>query len=439
MRGLTRGTRRRFLAAGIQLAAAAVTGPHIVAATTLAAAGRVAPSDQVGIGYIGAGRRGNQLTGLPPAGRIVAVADVDRPRAEAFAAQHGCRVARDYRDVLDAPDVDAVVIATPDHWHVLPALHACLAGKDIYLEKPLSLTIREGRLLVDAVRKCGRVLQTGSQRRSMAGHRRGCELVRNGVAGRIHTVIIANYPSPWESQFPPQPVPAQLDWDTWCGMTEPVGYHPDIYVQRSQPGWISLRPYSGGEMTGTGAHGFDQIQWALEMDHTGPVEISCEGGRLEPVVYTQPEPLARGDALMSRGHRVSMRYAHGVEVRLEENGPAAGGEFIGDRGKIRIGNNEVTSNPPELALTPPQDLPLRLPEVNDHMLDWFQAIKNRSRPIADVEVGHRSATICHLGNIVRWVGRPLRWDPDAETFPGDEEANQLLDRPRRAGYELPSV
>jgi predicted dehydrogenase len=367
------------------------------------------------------------------------VADVDLRRAEEFATKHSCRACRDYRELLDAPDVDAVIIATPDHWHVLPAIHACLAGKDIYLEKPLSLTIREGRLLVDAVRKCGRVLQTGSQRRSMQGHRWGCELVRNGVAGKIHTVIIANYPSPWECQFPTQAVPDKLDWDTWCGMTEPVGFHPDIYIQRSNPGWISLRPYSGGEMTGTGAHGFDQIQWALDMDHTGPVEISCEGGKLEPVVYSQPEPTSRGDVLMSRDHRVRMRYANGIEVRFEDNGPAAGGEFVGDRGKIRIGNNEVASNPPELVQTPPQDLKLRLPEVNDHMLDWLNAIKTRSRPIADVEIGHRSAVVCHLGNIVRWVGRPLRWDPESETFPGDDAANLLLDRPRRAGYELPSV
>ena len=296
MSGVTRNSRRRFLSAGLQLAAVAVGAPQIVSATALAARGQVAPSDQVRIGYIGAGRCANQLTGLPPAGRIVAVADLDLGRAEEFATKQSCRVCRDYRELLDAPDIDAVIIATPDHWHVLPAIHACLAGKDIYLEKPLSLTVREGRLLVDAVRKCGRVLQTGSQRRSMQGHRWGCELVRNGVAGKIHTVIIANYPSPWECQFPAQPVPDKLNWDVWCGMTEPVGFHADIYIQRSNPGWISFRPYSGGEMTGTGAHGFDQIQWALELDHTGPVEISCEGGKLEPVVYAQPESTARGDA-----------------------------------------------------------------------------------------------------------------------------------------------
>jgi predicted dehydrogenase len=403
----------------------------------LAAPGRPGANDRIGLGYIGAGRRANQLMNLPPEGRIVAAADFDKRRAAQVAAQRNCQAYQDYRQLLEAKDIDAVFVATPDHWHVLPSIHACQAGKDVYLEKPLSLTIREGRILVDTVRRYGRVLQTGSQRRSMAGHRKGCELVRNGVAGKIHTVIIMNYPSPWECQLPGQSVPDQLDWDAWCGMTEPVAYHPDIFIQRSNPGWISLRPYSGGEMTGTGAHGFDQIQWALDLDHTGPVEVWGEGGKLEPVVYTRSEDRKRGDAQCSRGHRVRFRYANGVTIRLEDNGPAAGGEFIGDLGKIRIGNNVVSSNPVDLVDVPADDLDFRLPEVNNHIQNWFDCIKSREKPIADVEIGHRSAILCHLGNIVRWVGRRLRWDPESETFPGDDEANQYLDRPRRKLYELP--
>lgn len=438
MSPLRRYSRRRFLAAAsVGLGAAAV--PGLIPSGVLAAQGKPGANDRIGVGYIGVGRRGNQLMGLPPEGQIVAAADVDARRAEAVAARRKCRACTDYRKLLEAKDVDAVVIATPDHWHVLPAIHACLAGKDVYLEKPLSLTMREGRVLVDAVRKHQRVLQTGSQRRSMAGHRLGCELVRSGVAGRIHTVLILNYPSPWEARFPGQPVPQGLDWDAWCGPTEPVPFHEDIFIQRSRPGWISLRPYSGGEMTGTGAHGFDQIQWALDMDHTGPVQVWCEAGKLEPVIYEAPEGLARGDRLTSQGRRVRMKYASGIEVRLEPGEPAAGAVFIGDRGKIRIGNNTVDSNPPELAKTPPDQLKVRLPASNDHLKDWFDAVKSRSRPIADVEIGHRSAVVCHLGNIARWVGRPLTWDPAKEIFPGDEEANRLLDRPRRKGYELPGV
>lgn len=432
----TRCSRRGFLL-GVALGSAAVGAPRFVPSSVLAAPGRPGANDRIGVGYVGVGRRGNQLMGLPPEGQIVAAADVDARRAEAVAAQRKCRAYTDYRKLLEAKDVDAVVIATPDHWHVIPAIHACQAGKDIYLEKPLSLTVREGRVLVDAVRKHQRVLQTGSQRRSMAGHRLGCELVRSGVAGKIHTVLILNYPGPWEARFPGQPVPKGLDWDAWCGPTEPVSFHEDIFIQRSRPGWISLLPYSGGEMTGTGAHGFDQIQWALDTDHTGPVEVSCEGGKLGPIVYEAPENLGRGNRLTSEGRRVRMKYASGIEVRLEPGEPAAGAVFIGDLGKIRIGNNTVDSNPPDLAKTPPDQLKVRLPVSDNHLKDWFEAIKFRSRPIADVEIGHRSAVVCHLGNIARWVGRPLRWDPEKEVFPGDDEANQFLDRPRRTGYELP--
>jgi predicted dehydrogenase len=405
----------------------------------LAAAGRPGANERIGVGYIGAGRRANQLMDLPPAGEIVAVADVAYDRARQVQAEKKCRAYRDYRELLDGKDIDAVFVATPDHWHVLPSIHACQAGKDVYVEKPLSLTIREGRVLVDAARKYGRVVQTGSQRRSMAGHRYGCELVRSGLAGKIHTVAILNYPSPWDCRFPEQPAPADLDWNVWCGMTEPVPYHADIFVQRSNPGWISLQPYSGGEMTGTGAHGFDQIQWVLQLDHTGPVEIWAEGGQLKPVVYEQPESRERAEGLCSRGYRVRMKYANGIEVRLEDNGPAAGGEFIGDQGKIRIGTNVVTSNPVELAKTPRAELSVQLPSIDNHIQNWFDCIKSREKPIADVEIGHRSAIVCHLGNIVRWVGRPLRWDPEKEIFPGDDAANAYLDRPRRKPYELPSL
>jgi predicted dehydrogenase len=434
-----RFSRRRFLKRTTALATGLATVPYLVPSGVLAAPGKPGANDRIGIGYIGCGRRANQRMGLPAEGQIVAACDVDRSRAQAVAEKKNCRAYTDYRKMLEADDLDAVFVTTPDHWHVRPAIHACQAGKDVYLEKPLSLTVREGRVLVDAVRKYGRVLQTGSQRRSMKYHRLGCELVRNGVAGKIHTVLIMNYPSPWECAFPGQPVPDGLDWDVWCGMTEPVPYHADIFIQRSNPGWLSFRPWSGGEMTGTGAHGFDQIQWALDTDHTGPVEIWCEGGKLEAPVYTQPESGARGNLLTSRDRRVRFRYAGGIEVRLEEGESAAGAAFVGDLGKIRIGNNTLDSNPPELAKEPPSDMKIRVPVSDDHIQNWFDSIRSREKPIADVEIGHRSAILCHLGNIARWVGRPLSWDPEQEIFPGDDEANAYLDRPRRKGYELPEL
>ncbi len=433
-----RSTRRRFLAC----AAATVAVPSLIPRSVLAAADRPGANDRIGLGFIGVGRRGNQLmNGLPKTqeGRIVAVADLDRTRRDDAAQKRQCRAAADFRELLDAKDIDAVVIATPDHWHVAPALLACQAKKDVYLEKPLSHTIHEGRQLVNAVRKHKRVLQTGSQRRCMKQHRLGCEMVRSGLVGKIETVLIMNYPSPWECGLPGQPVRDGLDWDTWCGPTEPVGYHDDIFIQRSKPGWISFRPWSGGEMTGTGAHGFDQIQWALEMDDTGPVEIWCEKDDFEAPVYRESEDRTRGNRLCSEGYRVRMRYANGIVIRLEPGESAAGASFVGPGGKIRIGNNTVDSNPPELVTEAAKDLKVRLPEIDHHIQNWFDCIKNRERPIADVEIGHRSAILCHLGNIARWAGRRLVWDPEKEVFPEDAEANQFLDRPRRKGFELPEV
>ena len=437
MAGSSRVSRRRVLKQSMAGLAGSFLVPQWIPASALAAPGRPGANDRIGVGYIGGGRRARQLLGLPKEGQIVAVADVNLPRAEELAKARQCRAYQDYRKLLESADIDAVVVATPDHWHVLASIHACQAGKDIYCEKPLSMTIREGRLLVQAVRKYGRVLQTGSQRRSMKGHRLGCELVRNGLVGKIHTVLIQNYPSPWECGLPGQAVPAGMDWDAWCGPTEPVPYHADLYAPRANPGWISFRPWSGGEMAGTGAHGFDQIQWALDMDHTGPVEVWCEGGRLPEITYTAPESLARGNRACSRERRVRFRYANGIEIRLEEGEPAAGAVFIGDQGKVRIGNNTVDSNPPELAKDPPKDLKAHVLVSDNHLQNWFDCIKSRERPIADVEIGHRSAVICHLGNIARWVGRRLRWDPEQEIFPGDDEANAFLERPMRKPYQLP--
>lgn len=281
--------------------------------------------------------------------------------------------------------------------------------------------------MVAAARKHERIVQVGSQQRSMGACRFGCELVRNGRLGEITVVHAANYPSPWECELPAQPVPEGLDWDVWCGPTEPRPYHIDLYLPRAQGradaqgrrlGWISFRPYSGGEMTGWGAHGLDIIQWALGAEDSGPVEVWPEGEGL-----TCP---------------VTMRYASGVLLKLDGKGPEGGGLFEGTEGTLLIDRGKYEATPPVLA----EELPasaIRLYKSEDHLKNWIDCIRSRELPVADVAIGHRSTNVCHLGNIARWIGRGLRWDPAKEQFIGDDEANALLERSMRASFALPPI
>jgi predicted dehydrogenase len=438
MGGGSKTTRRRFLKHTAALGSTALAAPLIIPRGVLGAPDRPGANDRIGLGGIGIGRQGSGvLRGASGQGRVVAIADVNLPRAQKTAEGYGAKAYQDYRNLLERKDIDAIVTATPDHWRALVCIHACQAEKDIYAEKPMTLTIREGRLMVQAVRKYKRVFQTGSQQRSDRQNRFGCELIRNGRIGKVHTVIGHNYPSPWECGLPGQPVPQGLDWDMWCGPTEVVPYHPDLYAPRARPGWISFRPYSGGEMTGWGAHGLDQVQWALGMDESGPVEIWTEGPKFNPPTYTQPESQDRGDKLCSVP-MIFYRYANGITFKLD-NGNPGGAIFLGQQGKIEIFRGRVTSNPPELVKEPIKDSEIHLYRSDDHVQNWLDCIRSREKPVADVEIGHRSTTVAHLGNIARWLGRKLQWDPVKEAFPGDDEANRYLDRPRRKGYELPEL
>jgi len=432
-------SRRQILKDGAIAAAGAVALPYLIPSGVLARDGRAGPNDRIGVAGIGVGRQGTTDLGWlhEAGGRIVAVADANIKRAGIVGKKYGAEPTQDYRRVLERKDVDAVITATPDHWRSLVCIHACQAGKDVYAEKPMTLTIAEGRKMVEAARKYNRVFQTGSQQRSMAANRHGCELVRNGKLGKIKKGIGHNYPSPWNCDLPAQPVPDGLDWDLWCGPVAPVPYHIDLCTPRANPGWISFRPYSGGEMTGWGSHGLDQIQWALGMDESGPVEIWTDGAKFDPPTYTEPGTRERGEKICGIP-QVSFRYANGIVVELSRGNPG-GGIFIGEDAKIEIFRNKVTSNPPELAKQSLDNPAIKLYKSNDHMRNWLDCIKTRQRPAADVETGHRSATVCHLGNIARWLNRRLRWDPVSETFPDDAEANTYLDRPRRKGYELPET
>lgn len=431
-----RQSRRAFLQHNT-LALASAALPQFLPQGVLAAAGKPGANDRIAVGFIGIGRQASALLdGLLklPEARFVAVADVNLTRAREAATKHGAVAFRDFRRLLDRRDVDAVITATPEHWRLLICVGACQAGKDVYAEKPLSLTIREGRLIAQTARKYKRVFQVGSQQRSTWQNHAGCALVRSGAIGKITRVIAYNYPTPWEQHLPAQPVPAELDWDMWCGPVQPVPYHADLYLPRANPGWLSFRPFSGGEMTGWGAHGFDQIQCALGMDDTGPVEVWTEGANFNPPTYEQPETADRGNAA-SADSKVFFRYANGV---IMEPGKASmgGAVFIGEKGRITIHRGICESDPDELAVAALKPKPSDF--QGNHLKNWLDCIKTRARPVADVEIGHRSATVCHLGNIARWTGRRLQWNPAKEQFVGDTAANQLLDRERRKPWVAPA-
>jgi len=427
-------------------------------------AGAWGANDQIGVGVIGCGRRNGQLVigkggqGAPPAhARIVAVADFNLKRAEQWAKNYRCKPYQDYRALLDRKEVEVVLYATPEHWHYLPCIHACQAGKDIYGEQPLSHTIREGRAMVQAVRKHKRVFQTGEQQRSHPATRKAVELIRNGRIGKVQSIIGYNYPSAYECDLPAQPIPEWLDWDRWCGPNEVVPYHTDLYLSRIPyereppyytypaekyavgPGWMSFRPYSGGELPNWGCHGLSMVHWALGMDHSGPVEIWVEPAeKMETVVYHLPEKRDRGDAACSKTI-IHYKYASGVVLTLSSIDPKLGGgaTFIGERGRITIFREGYECDPPGLDQDPLPPNATRVDHSDNHMENFFACVASRKDPIMPVENGHSVATLCHLGNIARRLGRRLKWDPQQEIFPGDDEANQYLDCPKRKGYELP--
>jgi predicted dehydrogenase len=416
-------SRRRFLKRGSSMAAGAAAVPWIVPQQALAAADRPGANERVVIGFIGTGGRARQLMDfVPGGGQIVAISDCYLQRMAETLQQKGTdwKTYQDYRKMFDAEKLDAVVVATPDHARVLPCIRACQAGLDIYAEKPLTLTIAEGRVLVNAVRKYRRVFQVGSQQRTMEMNRFACELVRSGKIGKLRVVQGVCYPGPRRyTGLPEQPIPEGLDWDVWCAQTPLRPYNPQL-----QFGWMAWRSYSGGEMTNWGAHGVDQIQWALGMSESGPVEIW---------------PVTEGPS-----GKVSMKYANGVLVRYElEQGPMGGGIFVGEKCKIEINRNKFTTNPPDFVKDPPKPATAEIWEgagwiARPHIQNWLDCIKTREKPNADVEIGHRSISVCHLANIARELGRKLRWDPETEKFVGDDEANCYLDRPKRKGYELPN-
>ncbi len=438
--------RRNFIKHAISAGAASLVVPHMIPRHVLGGENRAAANNRVVIGVIGVGAMGSGLTrhfSFIEDVDVAAVADVDRNKAESVAGPMGIDSYQDYRHILDRKDIDAVVITTPEHWHALPAIHAAQAGKDIYCEKPISLTVREGRMMVEAVRKHKRVFQTGSQDRSALAAWLACMCIRNGRLGKIKRVIAYNHPSPYYNGLPGHAEPDDLDWDMYCGPVQPHPYHPQF---RGVRGWVEFRDFAGHSMTSNGSHGFDQIQRALGMDESGPSEVWTEGNPYAPPIYRG------GGKPNTRSPKVFMRYPGDITVELAD-AHLFGARFIGENGTVDLRRREYTFDPVELGperisedALDNEDLSIQLYRSRNHHRNWLDCIKNREETVATAEIGHRSATVCHLGNIARWVsqvtgetGQRLAWDAQKETFSNSDWANHFLDRPRRKPYQLPDT
>jgi len=418
----TKFSRRRLLqhtaAAGVGVGAA-----WFIQSRVLGRAGRPGANERVTLGVIGSGGRGTYLAvHMPKEGRIVAISDCYEQQMARMLTANGkpkWATYQDYRRMIEAEKLDAVVVATTDQNRVLACVRACQAGLDIYAEKPLTLTISEGRALVRAVRKYKRVCQVGTHQRLMEPNRFAVDLIRNGAIGKVHTVLARQYKAPKRyNGLPKEPIPKGLDWDLWSGPAPLRPYNQWLHLRKENyQGWAQWRDYSGGDVTLHGAHAADQIQNALNRDHTGPVEIW---------------PTSKGP-----DGQVRMRYADGTVVRFERDfGIWWGAVFVGKKGKIEINRGRIASNPPDLIKHAP---PASGGDAAPHLQNWFECIKTREKPIADVLTGHRAVSLCHLINICREVGRKIQWDPEKETFADNEAARSLLDRPRRKEYDLPQL
>ncbi len=393
------------------------------------------PNERPHIALIGCGGRGRGIA--QEASRfanVVAVCDVDAKHAEEASQQFkGVKVYKEFRKLLERKDVDAILNGTPDHWHTLVNLAALKAGKDVYSEKPLTLTIDEGKRLVKAVRESGRILQTGSQQRSDPRFRLVCELVRNGRLGKLTRITTILPAGPNRGPFKPAVRPAELDWDFWQGQAAAHEY----MAERCHLWFRYWLDYSGGTMTDWGAHHNDIALWAMGLDRSGPATI--EGKVLvKPIVggFTAPGQ-----------YEVEYTYANGVHHRClsttadtifgsPERGAKAdalhhGVKFEGTDGWIFVTRGHSAASSPDLLSQPLTSPKVRLYASNDHMANFFDCLRSRKAPVCDVEIGHRSASVCHLGVISLRLGRKLKWDADREEFPDDPEANGYLARQMR--------
>ena len=453
-------TRRKFLQ---HAAVATVAAPWIIPASARGANGAVPPSERVTIGLIGRGCMGrghlHVLLGRRDA-QVLAVCDVDRERREegkrlteeTYAAERasgvyrGCAALNDYRELLARSDIDAVVIATPDHWHTPISVQAAEAGKDVYCEKPVSVTIREGRQLVETVRQFSRVFQTGTQYRSIPRIRQVCEFVRAGGLGRVKAAftiwgqyqIPAFGPSyvPLDPALPAEPTPEGLDWNLWVGPAtwRPYNHH---YHRNPIPGvvpWVFSEAFGVVAATGYQSHAADVIQYALGMETSGPVEVFHPSSGEFPTLTFR---YANGTLLHHVDHWGMVKDVYKavpVTARLAGN---FGGLFVGERGWLTsMSTGGLLEGEPE-SLFDEMKLQSRDDDLsNNHHSNWFNCVRSRALPSSHEEIGHRSASLGHLAIIAYKLGRSLKWDPAKEKFAGDEQANRLCSRAQRASWAL---
>ncbi|NOY79629.1 MAG: Gfo/Idh/MocA family oxidoreductase [Kiritimatiellaeota bacterium] len=429
----TEASRRSFLKKTAFASAGLLSGPLLLPSSARGAAGHTPPSERIVLVCIGMGKMmSGHLNGLLGNDQvhIAALCDVEttrlakcKTRVEATYSERygktyrGCQTTGDFRELLDRDDIDAVFLATPTNWHAAISIAAMRAGKDVYCEKPLALTVREANAVVDAQNRYRRVFQTGSQQRSDYKFRLACELVRNGLIGRIKSVHVNVGGPPAPCYLPAEPTPKTLDWDMWVGPAPMRPYHHllcplDDY--KTWPRWRYYRNYGGGGMTDWGAHHFDIAQWALGMDGSGPIRIEPPNGKdIKRLTYT---------------------YANGTIMTHGGAREGAGVDFIGTDGWIGVNRGYLKTEPKDLVRVQWGPADIRLYESRNHVGNWLDCVRTRRRPICPAEVGCSSITVCLLGNIAYWLERPLEWDPEKKRFVNDPAADRLLFRCMRTPW-----
>ncbi len=435
-----KSTRRNFLASS--LAGGSLLGSGVLVGTAPARTtwGQEKPRARVeraGVGCIGLRYQGSVIANQARNyGDIVAVCDVDKNVRDTAKAAFGStpRDFEDYRDLLQRKDVDVVTIGTPDHWHTKMVIDACRAGKDVYCEKPLTLTIDEGKLLTRAVKETGRVVQVGSWQRSDSRFRLAVEMVRQGRIGKLQHVDVVLGKNKTGGPFAARPVPGNFNWEMWQGQTPDVPY----LEERAHYTFRWWHEYSGGQMTDWGAHHLDIAQWAI-----GSLPVEIDGQAKYPQVKNGFNvPIDFG---------ATYRYANGVTMNVRDTG-RNGIMFTGDAGRIFVNRGTLSGKPVEDLATRPltrdafrlydkdntsrPERAGKLDAIINHMGNFFDCVASRQTPISDVDSQHRSVSTCHLGNISMQLGRKVVWDPETEIFPDDDQANRLLRREQRAGYEI---